>query len=53
MAQANQEVIGLLRRKEDQEVLEDIAIAPQGIPLGDNIVAQVLPLSGSIRRGLG
>jgi hypothetical protein len=39
--------------REEQEVLEDITITPQGIPLGENIVAQVHPLSGSIRGGLG
>jgi hypothetical protein len=31
-------------RDEEQEVLEDITITPQGIPLGEHIVAQVHPL---------
>jgi hypothetical protein len=44
MAQANQEVIGILMRKEDQGVLVDITITPQGIPIGENIAAQVHPL---------
>jgi hypothetical protein len=34
MAQANQEFTSLLMRKEEHEVLEDITITPQGIPLG-------------------
>jgi hypothetical protein len=38
------------RRK---EVLEDITITPQGIPLRDHTVVQVHPLSGNIRGGLG
>jgi hypothetical protein len=38
MPKANQEVIGLTMRGEEQEVLEDITITPQGIPLGENIV---------------
>jgi hypothetical protein len=53
MTQGNKEVTGLLMRKEEQEVLADITITPQGIPQGENTVAQVHPLSGSIRRGLG
>jgi hypothetical protein len=53
MAQANRKVIGLLMRKEDQGVLVDITITPQGIPIGENIVAQVHTLLGSIRRSLG
>jgi hypothetical protein len=53
LTQANQEVTGLLMRKEEQEVLADITITPQGIPLGEHTIAQVHPLSGSIRRGLG
>ena len=52
MAQENQEVIGLLMRKEEQEVLADIAVTPQGIPIRDHTTYQVHPLSGSIR-GLG
>jgi hypothetical protein len=39
-------------RKEEQEVLSYITITPQGIPRGEHLVAQVHPLSGSIRRGL-
>jgi hypothetical protein len=53
MAQENQEVIGLLRRNQDQEVLADIIVTPQGIPIGENTISQVHPLSGSIIRGLG
>jgi hypothetical protein len=53
MTQANQEVTCLLMRKEEQEVLADITITPQGIPQGDNTVSQVHPLSESVRRGLG
>jgi hypothetical protein len=52
MAQENQEVIGLMMRGEDKEVLEDINITPQGIPLGENMVSQFHPLLGSIRGGL-
>jgi hypothetical protein len=33
VVQANQEVTGLLMRKEEQEVLEDITITPQDIPI--------------------
>ena len=53
MAQENQEVTGLLMRKEEQEGSADINITPQGIPIGENTTNQVHPLSGSIRRGLG
>jgi len=53
MAQENQEVIGLLMRNEYQGVLEDITITPQCIPIGENIVTQFHPFSGSIRRSLG
>jgi hypothetical protein len=52
VAQANQEATGLLMRKEEQEVLADITVTTQGIPIRGNIAAQVHPLSGSIR-GLG
>ena len=41
MAQANQEVIGLLRRKEDRGVLADISITPQAITIRENIVVLV------------
>jgi hypothetical protein len=53
MAQENQEVTGPQVRKEEQEVLVDITITPQGIPIGENLVSKVHPLSGSIIRGLG
>ena len=53
MAQENQEVTGLLMRKEEQEVLANITITPQGIPLGEHTVVEVHPLSGNIRGGLG
>jgi hypothetical protein len=39
-------------RKEEKEVLVDITITPQGIPIRYHTVAQVHPLSGSTR-GLG
>jgi hypothetical protein len=38
-----------MMRKENQEVLEDITITPQGIPIRGNTTTQVHPLSGSIR----
>jgi hypothetical protein len=53
VAQANQEVTGLLMRKEDQEVLANITITPQGITMGQHTTTQVHPLLGSIRRGMG
>ena len=53
MTQANQEVMGQLIRGEEQEVLENITITPQGITLGENTVVQVHPLSRNIRGGLG
>jgi hypothetical protein len=43
MTQENQEVTGLMMRGEEQEVLADITITPQGIPLGEHIVAQFHP----------
>ena len=49
MVQANLEVTGLLMRKEEHEVLVDITITPQGIPIRGNTTSQVYPLSGSIR----
>jgi hypothetical protein len=52
MTQVNQEVTGLMMRGEGKEVLGDITITPQGIPLGEHIVDQVHPLLGNIR-GLG
>jgi hypothetical protein len=52
VAQENQEVTGLLMRKEEQEVLADITITPRGIPIRDHTANQVHPLLGSIR-GLG
>jgi hypothetical protein len=36
-------------RKEEKEVLEDITITPQGIPITWNTTNKVHPLSGSIR----
>jgi hypothetical protein len=45
MAQENQKVMGLVMREEEQEVLVDITLTPQGIPLGENMVAQFHPLS--------
>jgi hypothetical protein len=53
MTQGNKEVTGLLMRNEEQEVLADITITPQGITQGENTVDQVHLMSGSIRRGLG
>jgi hypothetical protein len=52
VAQENQEVTGLLMRKEEQEVLEDIVITPRGISIREKTTTQFHPLSGSIR-GLG
>jgi hypothetical protein len=49
VAQENQEVIGLLMRKEDPEVLVDIAITPRGIPIRRKKTYQFHPLSGSIK----
>jgi hypothetical protein len=40
-----------MMRGEEEEVLEDITITPQGIELGEHIVVRVHPLSGNIRRG--
>jgi hypothetical protein len=53
MAQPNHEFIGLLMRKEDQGVLADITISPQGITIGEHPTTPIHPLSGSNRRGLG
>jgi hypothetical protein len=39
-------------RKKEQEVLGDITITPQGIPIRGKTTTQVHPLLGSIR-GLG
>jgi hypothetical protein len=52
MTQANQEVTGLMMRGEEQEVLVDITITPQGIPLGYNTIVQVHPLLENIRGGM-
>jgi hypothetical protein len=52
VAEENLEVTGLLMRKEEPEVLGEITITPQGIPIRGHTTAQVYPLSGSIR-GLG
>jgi hypothetical protein len=52
VAQENQEITGLLMRKEEQEVLANITITPRGIPIRENTTDQVFPLSRSIR-GLG
>jgi hypothetical protein len=52
VAQANQEVIGLLMKKEEPEVLANITATPQVIPIRENTTTQVHPLSRSIR-GLG
>jgi hypothetical protein len=52
MTQENQEVTGLMMRGEEQEVLADISMNPQGIPLGYHIVFQVHPLLGNIIGGL-
>jgi hypothetical protein len=41
-------IIGLLVRKEEQEVLSYITITPQGIPIGGHTSTQVHPLLGSI-----
>jgi hypothetical protein len=40
-------------RGEEEEVLANITITPQGITLGEHIIVQVHPLLGSIRGGLG
>jgi hypothetical protein len=52
-APANQEATGPLREKEDQGVIIDITVTPKGIPIGENTLYQVRPLSGSIIGGLG
>jgi hypothetical protein len=52
VAQENQEVTGLLMRKEEQEVLADITITLRGIQIENHTTNQVHPLSGRIR-GLG
>jgi hypothetical protein len=52
VAQANQEVTDLLMRKENPEVLADITITHQGIPIREHTTNQVHPLSERIR-GLG
>jgi hypothetical protein len=52
VAQANQEVIDILMRKEEKEVLANTTITPRGIPIKENTTNQVHPLSGSII-GLG
>ena len=53
MTQANKEVTCLMMRGEEKEVLADITITPQGIPLGDHTIVQVHPMSGNIRGGMG
>ena len=40
MAQANQEVIGLLMRKEEKEVLAEITVTPRGIPIRGHTTTQ-------------
>jgi hypothetical protein len=52
MTQENHKFTGLMMREDEQEVLEDIANTTQGIPLGENIVAQVHLLLGNIRGDL-
>jgi len=42
-----------MRRKKYQGVILYITFTPQGIPIGENTVSQVHPLSEIIRRGLG
>jgi hypothetical protein len=53
MAQENMEVTGILMIKVEQEVIEDISITPQGIPIGDHTSTQVHPLFESFKKGLG
>jgi hypothetical protein len=52
VAQANQEVTGLLMRKEEQEVLANITNTPRVIPITEHTTSQVHPLLRAIR-GLG
>jgi hypothetical protein len=52
VAQENQEVIGLLMRKEELEVLADVTVTPPGISMREYTTTQFHPLSRSIR-GLG
>jgi hypothetical protein len=40
VAQVNHEVTGLLMRKKEQEVLEDITITPRGIPIREHTKSQ-------------
>jgi hypothetical protein len=49
MTQANQEVTGLHDERREQEVLVDITITPQGIPIREQATTQVYPLSEGIR----
>jgi hypothetical protein len=49
VAQAIQEVTGLLMRKEEPKVLSYITVTPRGIPIIGHTTNQVHPLSGSIR----
>ena len=49
MAQANLEVIGLMKRKEEQEVLANITTTPRGIPIREHTTTHVHPLSGRKR----
>jgi hypothetical protein len=42
-----------MMRREEQKVLTEITIIPQGISLGEHTVLQVHPLLGSIKGGLG
>jgi len=53
MTQANKEFTGLMLREEEQEVLENITITPQGIPIEENTISQFHSLPGSIRGSLG
>jgi hypothetical protein len=52
VAQENLEVTSLQMRKENQEVLANITITSRGIPIREQVAAQVHPLSEGIR-GLG
>ena len=47
MVEANREVTGSLREKEDQGVIADITITPKGIPTGEHTSTQVHPVLGS------
>jgi hypothetical protein len=49
VAKENQEVTGLLMRKEEKEVLAYITVTLRGIPIRGHTTTQIHPFSGSIR----